>query len=185
VGVACLPKSAEFFPNVRVDESKWLGDANSIGTSILIDDERKPIPSTEGLFIPGVSECSKMPEASADVAEGSEEESGCYLVYDEDASKLIAHYSKAKVPGAIGFFTPGSGQKIPGFKFKNNQGRNDLMDCSSGRKSFYDGCCQFIRIAKAMDGSLSIYPSADGEPGLPFNGANNVAVMFAIVCFRK
>ena len=153
-----------------------MGDGNALGTSIELDDVRKPVPSTEGLFIPGVSESIPAPEQPEAVAEGPEEDSGCYLVYDADGCKLIEHYSKTKVPGAIGFYAPGPGQTIPGFKFKSKQGRNELIgNCSSGgvagRKNYYSGWCQFIRAAKTMNGSLWIYPRAEDKAGLAFDGA--------------
>lgn len=174
VAVACLPANAEFFPDVRVDESKWMGDGNALGTSIQLDDDRKPVPTTEGLFIPGVSAPSAPKQLESTLDEGPEEDYGCYLVYDADGSKLIEHYSKTKIAGAIGFFSPGPGQTIPGFKFKSKQGRNELIgNCSSGgvtgRKNYYSGWCQFIRAAKAMNGSVWISPEADDKAGLAFD----------------
>ena len=177
VAVACLPKNAEFFPDVRVEESKWMGDGNSLGSSIHLDDERKPVPSIEGLFVPGVSESLPQIQPEA-IPEEPTEDSGCYLVYDAAGFKLIEHYSKTKVAGAIGFYAPGPGCQIPGFKFKSKQGRNELIgNCTSGgvagRKNYYSGWCQFVRSAKAMKGSLWIFPRTEDQSGLAFDGTNH------------
>jgi len=175
--VACLPKHADFFSNVTTDMSKWLDDGNSVGATIQLQDGKKPLPeSTEGLFIPGLTVVEKappqqeIPSLDALSQEEAENQMGCYLVYDADGSKLIQHYSKTRVADAICFFSPGPGQKIPGFKFSNKQGRNELIgNCSggvAGRKNYFNGVCQFIRAAKAIQGTLTIFPRRKGQSGL-------------------
>lgn len=84
---------------------------------------------------------------------------GCYLVYESDSSgKLMLYYSKTKVANAIGFWKPGQGKKIQVFKFKKNQGRSELAKgCSggvAGRKMYYSGWLQFIKLAKLMNGTV-------------------------------
>ena len=97
------------------------------------------------------------------------DEAGCYLVYNTDGAKLILHYSKTAVPDALGFWQPGAGKKIQGFKFKQNSGRSDLQtNCASGvtgRKNYYSGLCQFIRAAKVLDGTVYFFQKGD-KPGL-------------------
>jgi Immune Mapped Protein 2 (IMP2) N-terminal domain len=171
--VACVPKHAEYLSNVKVGMEKWLNDGDKLGATSQLLDGKKPIPTEppEGLFIPGKTvEATASKEPPAATADGPKDELGCYLIYDADGCKLIQHYSKKYVPGAIGFYSPGPGQKIPGFKFTSNQGRAELIgNCSGGvvgRKNYYSGWCQFVRAAKAMQGNLRIYPRYDGQPGL-------------------
>lgn len=91
----------------------------------------------------------------------NKEDEGCYLVYDSDGAKLCTYYSRTKVEGAIAFWKPGPGKTIQGFKFKKNCGRSDLIkNCAAGiagRKNYYSGWCQYIRLAKALDGTMTIY----------------------------
>eukprot|EP01083_Nonionella_stella_P100769 284634_1 len=59
---------------------------------------------------------------------------GCYLLFDDSSGgKLTLQYSKEIVDGAIGFWGPGQGKKIQGFKFKQNQGRSDLVSGIAGK----------------------------------------------------
>jgi len=99
----------------------------------------------------------------------SKAHTGCYLVYNLDGAKLMVHYSKVPVPNALGFWQPSNKYKIQGFKFKQNHGRNDLQtNCASGvtgRKNYYSGICQFIRMAKNLDGTVYLYNKND-KPGL-------------------
>ena len=94
---------------------------------------------------------------------------GCYLC-DADSGKLMLQYSKNLVKKAIGFYCAGAGHSIQPFKFKRNFGRAELIgNCASGvagRKNFYSGWCQFIRAARAVNGSLWIYPCGKTQQGL-------------------
>mmetsp|Transcript_4362 Transcript_4362/g.6407 ORF Transcript_4362/g.6407 Transcript_4362/m.6407 type:complete len:349 (+) Transcript_4362:353-1399(+) len=97
---------------------------------------------------------------------------GCYLVYDSDScGKLMLNYSKTLVDGAIGFWAPGEGKKIQGFKFTQNAGRSELIgNCASGvagRKNYYSGWCQFVRAARLMKGSVTLIPVYEGQKALP------------------
>mmetsp|Transcript_19672 Transcript_19672/g.30334 ORF Transcript_19672/g.30334 Transcript_19672/m.30334 type:complete len:350 (-) Transcript_19672:1147-2196(-) len=97
---------------------------------------------------------------------------GCYLVYDSDSSgKLMLNYSKTSVDGAIGFWAPGEGKKIQGFKFTQNAGRSELIgNCASGvagRKNYYSGWCQFVRAARLLKGSVTLIPVDEGQKALP------------------
>jgi hypothetical protein len=100
-----------------------------------------------------------------------EETTGCYLVYESDSSgKLIQHYSKIALPEAIGFWQPGEGKKIQGFKFKQNLGKSELIRNLTGgvegRKNFYSGWCQFIKSAKLMKGTITKYAVPEGVQAL-------------------
>jgi hypothetical protein len=81
---------------------------------------------------------------------------GCYLLFDPaSGGKLTLQYSKTVVNGAIGFWAPGRGKKIQGFKFKQNQGRSDLMKNIAGKdykKKYFNGWCQFVKSAKMYSG---------------------------------
>lgn len=89
-------------------------------------------------------------------AEPTSSTEGCYLVFDPSSGgKLTMLYSKTVVNGAIGFWTPGRGKKIQGFKFKQNQGRSDLMKNIAGKdykKKYFNGWCQFVKAAKMYSG---------------------------------
>jgi hypothetical protein len=162
-----------------VDLGKWLTDGNAAGTALQIAEGRKPLPSsTDGLFIPGTTvretpseeQSSETPEDAAKEEEDPKVEMGCYLVYDSNGCRLIQHFSKTRIPDAIGFFAPGPETKIPAFKFKSNQGRSEIIgNCASGvagRKNYYSGWCQFVRAAKSMQGTLWMYPRGKGQSGL-------------------
>jgi hypothetical protein len=97
------------------------------------------------------------------MAEKTNNEEGCYLLYESDSSgKLVQHYSKSAVPNAIGFWCAGQGKKIQGFKFTQNCGRSELIrNCAAGiegRRNYYSGWCQFVKAAKLMKGSVTKIP---------------------------
>ena len=80
---------------------------------------------------------------------------GCYLLFDSDGGKFVIKYSRTEVNDAIGFWSPGPGKKLQGFKFKQNQGRSDLMRGVGGsdyKKKYYSGWCQFVKAAKSLNG---------------------------------
>lgn len=88
----------------------------------------------------------------------------CYLVYEPDSSgRLVEHYSKTPVDGAIGLWiiSKGSKNKIAGFKFKQNLGRSVLIgNCSAGvqgRKNYCSGWCQFVRSARVMEADVMLW----------------------------
>jgi len=92
---------------------------------------------------------------------------GCYLVYEPDSGgRLMAVYSRGYVPmNAIGFWYPGPKSKgIQDFKFTNACGRSELIKGIAGgdsnRRKYFVGWCQFIKMAKAMDGSVIKFPNA-------------------------
>mmetsp|Transcript_24379 Transcript_24379/g.34017 ORF Transcript_24379/g.34017 Transcript_24379/m.34017 type:complete len:174 (+) Transcript_24379:257-778(+) len=102
--------------------------------------------------------------ADDDSYEGPE---GCYLTFESDSGgKLCLFYSKGEVPeNAVGFFTPGEGQEIQGFKFKQNGGRSTLIAGIAGgdanRKKYFSGWVSFIKLAKAKNGRVIKFPNAD------------------------
>lgn len=100
------------------------------------------------------------------------ENAGCYLVYENDSSgRLMAHFSADKKLGnALGFWMPGDGKKIQGFKFKQNSGRAELVrGCAggiAGRKLYYTGWVQFIKSAKNYNGKVMILPKEEDVQSL-------------------
>uniref|UniRef100_A0A6U1SAN0 Immune mapped protein 2 N-terminal domain-containing protein n=1 Tax=Cyclophora tenuis TaxID=216820 RepID=A0A6U1SAN0_CYCTE len=92
---------------------------------------------------------------------------GCYLIYESDSSgKLVLLYSRGEVPeNAVGFWLPGVGKKIQGFKFKQAGGRSELIKGivggDSNRKKYFVGWCQFIKLAKAMNGKMVKFPNSE------------------------
>lgn len=89
-------------------------------------------------------------------AEPTSTTEGCYLLFDPaSGGKLTMQYSRTVVNGAIGFWVPGRGKKLQGFKFKQNQGRSDLMKNIAGKdykKKYFNGWCQFVKAAKMYSG---------------------------------
>lgn len=92
---------------------------------------------------------------------------GCYLVYEPDSGgRLMVVYSRGYVPmNAIGFWCAGAHHKgIQSFKFKQAGGRSELIKGIAGgdsnRRKYFVGWCQFIKMAKAMDGRVIKFPNA-------------------------
>lgn len=83
---------------------------------------------------------------------------GCYLIFDSaSGGTLKIQYSKIVVEGAIGFWSPGKGKKLQGFKFTQKQGRSDLMTGIAGKdykKKYLNGWCQFVKAANKHNGSV-------------------------------
>jgi hypothetical protein len=92
---------------------------------------------------------------------------GCYLLYESDSGgKLTLYYSKGDVPAnAVGFWVPGEGKQIQGFKFKQHGGRSELIKGIAGgdsnRRKYFSGWCQFIKLARQMNGRVIKFPNAD------------------------
>jgi hypothetical protein len=124
-----------------------------------VESSRDPSPvvrrvSSKTQVAPSVASVEEIPP----VDEGEMPVEGCYLIFDPNSGgKLTINYSKTVVEGAIGFWCPGKGKNIQGFKFKQNQGRSDLMRDIAGKdykKKYFNGWCQFIKAAKTYNGSL-------------------------------
>jgi len=179
--VAFLPKYTEFgeISEVKVDLNRWLLLANATGvaTSFIptISDSYTSSPKTPKIDLEEIRQSDKnttMQYKAVEETQTSEseeeliEQEGCYLLYVTDASKLMIHYSKYFVQGAIAFWKPGPGFKIKEFKFKGKTfGRYDLVGNCASRKDYYSGWCQFVRAAKAMEGSLWVYGRKDETKG--------------------
>ena len=75
-------------------------------------------------------------------------------------------YSRSEIPlNAIGFFCCGPGKQIQGFKFKQAGGRVELIKGIAGgdqnRRKYFSGWCQFIKLAKAMEGYVIKFPNSE------------------------
>ena len=86
---------------------------------------------------------------------------GCYLTYETDSGgRLMLCYQKGGNPpsNVVGFSAAGEGKTIQGFKFSRNCGRSELIKGIAGgdsnRRRYFDGWCQFVKLAKAMVGSV-------------------------------
>lgn len=92
---------------------------------------------------------------------------GCYLLYESDSGgKLMLFYSKGEIPdNAVGFFCAMPPKKIQDFKFKQAGGRSELIKGIAGgdanRRKYFVGWCQFVKLAKAMNGKVIKFPNAD------------------------
>jgi len=179
--VACLPKHADFFGEVkRVDLGRWMTEASYVGAGSRFTDGGMTGTADDTEYeeeeAEAEAEADKEIKDSAPEAETQsppsptplEETSvGCYLIYDPSTCKLMLYYSKAAVPNAIGFYSAGPGHSIQEFKFKRNSGRVELIgNCASGvagRKNFYSGWCQFVRAAASVNGPITIYPRGEQQ----------------------
>ena len=92
---------------------------------------------------------------------------GCYLTFDPaSGGRLMLFYSRGEIPNnAIGFWCPGPGRDIQGFKFKQAGGRVELIKGIAGgdqnRRKYYSGWCQFIKLAKQMNGYVIKFPNSE------------------------
>ena len=94
---------------------------------------------------------------------------GCYLTFEPDSGgRLMLFYSKGEIPkNAVGFWCPGPNKTIQGFKFKQNGGRSELIKGIAGgdsnRRKYFSGWCQFIKLARAMNGYVIKFPLHDHQ----------------------
>lgn len=99
---------------------------------------------------------------------GSVPVEGCYLIFDESSGgRFITQFCRKPVDNAIGFWAPGDGKKLQGFKFTQNQGRSDLMKDIAGKdykKKYYSGWCQFVKAASSMEGCFIKYSDRERIP---------------------
>jgi hypothetical protein len=96
----------------------------------------------------------------------------CYLVYEPDSSgRLVEHYSKTPVEGAVGRWVASGDKKIAGFKFTRNAGRNVLIgSCSAGvqgRRNYCNGWCQFVKSCKILKGNVTVWDVPKGFKAMP------------------
>jgi len=112
-----------------------------------------PVPTRNITSSPAPQVTSKLP--------ASIPKEGCYLTFDSNSGgRFIVQFSKTAVQDAIGFWAPGPGKKLQGFKFKQNEGKSDLMKGVAGKdykKKYYSGWCQFIKAAKSHNGYFVKY----------------------------
>ena len=230
--VACLPKNAIFFTDVKVDLNRWMTEGSTVGSTTRFNDTAAVSDPVTDLIFSRSNDQPLTPQKEREESHvvvtpkrappkgnpvtpitptaSGEARKGCYLLYDANSCKLMLHFSKVVVPEAIGFYSPGPGHKLPEFKFKRNSGRTELIgNCASGiagRKNYYSGWCQFVRAAKAVTGTLWIYPRQEGQQGLDVdiyvyrtypddsmqqtvrleeNEAHNVTDIDAVACLPK
>jgi len=91
---------------------------------------------------------------------------GCYFTYEtSNGGTMQIKYSHGPVAGAMGFWCPGPEKSIQGFKFKQNQGRSDIIKNVIGRdikKKYFSGWCQFVKAARMSGGLLCKWPNKGG-----------------------
>mmetsp|Transcript_28199 Transcript_28199/g.39675 ORF Transcript_28199/g.39675 Transcript_28199/m.39675 type:complete len:429 (+) Transcript_28199:60-1346(+) len=97
------------------------------------------------------------------------EDEGCYLTYESDSGgRLMLHYVRGlDIPdNAVGFWTPGAGKSIQGFKFKQAGGRSELIKGIAGgdanRRKYFSGWCQYLKLAKAMNAHVKKLEGGQG-----------------------
>jgi hypothetical protein len=94
---------------------------------------------------------------------------GCYLIYDNaSGGTLVLHYSHKAVPeNAVGFWSPGFNMQIQSWKYDKAGGYSELLRGIVGgtrnNRRYYQGWCQFIQMAKSMQGEVKKIPSQVGQ----------------------
>merc|ERR1712224_261692 len=93
---------------------------------------------------------------------------GCYLVFESAfGGRLMLFYiNNGRIPkNAVGFWCAGPGKSIQGFKFKQNEGRVEVIRGIAGgdqnRKKYFSGWCQFIKLAKLFNGYVIKFPNSE------------------------
>jgi hypothetical protein len=114
-----------------------------------------------------VKEACRIKDALALPQDDDKGPEGCYLVYESDSGgKLMLFYSTGELPdNAVGFWCAMPPKTIQGFKFKQAGGRSELIKGIAGgdanRRKYFVGWCQFVKLAKAMNGKVIKFPNAD------------------------
>ncbi len=137
----------------------WSPRVSASGDPVDLAPKREPSPSIRRVpSKPQIAPSVASVEEASCVGVGEMPKEGCYLIFDPNSGgKLTIQYSKTVVEGSVGFWCPGKGKKLQGFKFKQNQGRSDLMRDIAGKdykKKYFNGWCQFIKAAKMYNGSV-------------------------------
>ena len=106
--------------------------------------------------------------------EDKQESDGCcYLTYETDSTgRLMLFYQRSedtkqnRPKNAVGIWKPSKGRVIQDFKFETNGGRCELIRGIAGgdsnRQKYYEGWCQYLKIAKAKHGIVRKFPKSGG-----------------------
>ena len=104
---------------------------------------------------------------------------GCYLTYETDSGgRLMLCYQRGGEPprNTVGFWAAGEGKSIQGFKFNAAGGRSELIKGIAGgdsnRRKYFDGWCMFVKLAKAMNGSVKKFYAPGCGVGVDVYGYN-------------
>ena len=101
-----------------------------------------------------------------DVFAEEEGPEGCYLTFEAaSGGRMMLIYTLNQIPlNAVGFWTPGPGKSIQGFKFKQAGGRAELIKGIAGgdqnRRKYFSGWIQFLKLAKSYQGYVVKFPNA-------------------------
>jgi len=200
MAIACLPRHTDFYQDMRIDLTKWMTEAATIGSATFLENNGNA-PAAPPLYESPLSGIRRLappqppkgvtPPLSRTLRSASNSgaplppipstnsaasaKGVCYLFYNSDSAKLMLQYTKSALapPNALAQWTPGANNRIQGFKFTQNHGRAELIgNCASGvagRKNYYSGCCQFIKYAQAMQGTVTFHEHSKATPGLPMD----------------
>lgn len=93
---------------------------------------------------------------SAPVAEKLTTGSGCYLTYTTASNgSLFLNWSHTAIDGALAYIAPG--KSVPGFKFKNKGGREELTrGCDNTAKNLFEGWCNYMKLAKEYKSAITV-----------------------------
>jgi len=85
---------------------------------------------------------------------------GCYLTEESSSNgSLFLNWSQGGVDSSIGYFKPT--KSVPKFKFKAKGGKSELTrETNSNRKNYFEGWCNYFKLAKEFRGSL-MYKTSD------------------------
>ncbi|CCF76137.1 hypothetical protein BmR1_04g09850 [Babesia microti strain RI] len=89
----------------------------------------------------------------------------CFLFYSpSDKGTFLAQWSKEKnLDGAMIMFE--TKKTIPSYKFTSHSGRSTIItDIHSIKTKYFQGICQFIKMAKQFDAPIIILESCNEQP---------------------
>jgi len=112
----------------------------------------------------------------------TEGDMGCYLTVNTDGDGfLILNWSKVPVNNAFLFFRPR--KKVPGFKFNNNNGREELLR-NLTQERFYNGCMNFFKLAQQYEADIVQLEDGFDEENYPLKYiVNNDTFIFPVPRF--
>ncbi|KAL8444869.1 hypothetical protein Emag_005281 [Eimeria magna] len=92
----------------------------------------------------------------------SEDQAGCYLLYDQTQAKWVAVWSSSYVAEAVAIVTPHV--KVPAFKYNKREkmileGEKNVP--KDAKHDYLAGLCGFFKIVRDFKGDLTLLPSAE------------------------
>lgn len=104
------------------------------------------------------------PAATPAAAAAAPVTKGAYLTFDGASNgTLFINWSHTPVAGAMAFFEPK--KAVAEFKYKDKGGKSEIVrNMMQDKTKYYDGWCQFFKVAVEQHGMCKILPGADQAP---------------------